>query len=416
MRGTLIAAALLLSAKLSATSCFMPPPCSLLQTKHVLLVGTVISEGVENFRIRMAQFRVDNLFKGLPLNTAEVSVAVHGDWARKGKTYLLELDERDGVLIPSTCAIHGPVDSEEIRPVVDYLNAWREGKALTTSLRVITSEGARVVVHGPHGRIEDLAGSDGGVTFHDIAPGKYRIETIKDHHVVDEAAAHHTVEVVSGSCPTAFIRMRATASLSGRAVDPNGRPLSNLSLQLAEAGQPVSNNATTDDEGFFQFGNLIPGSYYLGINISDQIRSSPLPQLYYPGVRSKDIAIPIDIAPGETKTDLILTVPDFGPVREITLCVADKSGRRLPDISIDDVDTYDEIGRTDYGGLGDLRTEATGCLKTKAFSKVNYRVFAAGAVDGHLWNSQTVHIPAGREPFTALLIAEPVKYPDLIAK
>lgn len=81
--------------------------------------------------------------------------------------------------------------------------------------------------------------------------------------------------------------MPASASVAGRALDENRRPLAYTQIQIHQTNG-FSDSVTTDADGFWRFDNLRPGTYNLQIN-PEQLRGedvAPLMRLVY-ATRSK---------------------------------------------------------------------------------------------------------------------------------
>jgi len=218
--------------------------------------------------------------------------------------------------------------------------------------------------------------------------------------------------------------LSAEAEVSGFVRDARGAAIASLQLELISIPkdplQRLSPNepwfeAKTDSEGRFRFESVSPGRYYLGANIMDYLRNSSVPRTYYPGQRSRDGAIPIEVKLGEASENLLFTLPDFGPSRVIQLCVVDENG--IPARFAGIGDALEKLG-DDFANLGEkLQTDETGCLKAIAYARAAYAVRASLAAPGGDFRqarfSDSVVIPPGDDSVRQVLtLKKPLGIPE----
>jgi len=161
----------------------------------------------------------------------------------------------------------------------------------------------------------------------------------------------------------------------------------------------------TNTDGRFLFESVSPGRYFLGSNVIG-LNTSAVPPTYYPGQRTRNGAIPVDVKLGETVDNLLFTLPDFGGPREIQVCVVDEIGKPVPSAGI--ADELDETGG-DFARLGEkLTTDETGCIKARGYSRAAYAMHAIVRPPGaDIWQmrfSDSLVINPGEEPVHQVLI------------
>ncbi len=166
-------------------------------------------------------------------------------------------------------------------------------------------------------------------------------------------------------------------------------------------------DATTDSDGRFVFESVSPGRYLLGSNIIQQ-STSRIPSTYYPGQRSREGAYPLNVRLGEGISDLRFTLPDFGRLREIQICVVDENGRPVPSVQVVSRFGADETG---FARLGEnLKTDEMGCLTTQGYTRATYSIHAffrpPGSDFRQARHSDGLVINPGEEPVRRVLVLE----------
>ncbi len=144
--------------------------------------------------------------------------------------------------------------------------------------------------------------TDSGGRFSSIGlkAGRYRLAAAK---------AGYTLTTVSPVIPgkPAQIRMRRSASISGRAFDAYGDPVIGLAVMIfpAEGGvsSPAAKVATTDDLGEYRAGGLPPGAYYVAVNqlSIDSVGAVNRTPMFFPSMSSRETAQALSLAPGDQR-------------------------------------------------------------------------------------------------------------------
>jgi len=359
---------------------------------------------------------------GIPRLTKEVVVTAEGSWLLKGSAYLIDASEGDDKqLYPNICGASGETTSEYTAPVLDFLRQRAKGKA-KTSLTVYVSDQHQplsdfeVKINGPNGTLKGRTGADGLARFDDIKPGSYHATVARVHYRADtESSSIPDLAVLAGSCPSAQIAVKPDPVVAGVVLHTSGVPVPGLPLELISAPEgpieKISLNrpfflTKTDAQGHFDFESVSPGRYLLGTNIIGQA-TSPTPPAFYPGSRTRDAAASIEVRLGEPVDKLLFTLPDFGRLREIRVCVVDQDGKATPGVDI-------ASGLPLQNGaklVGELTTDETGCVRAHGYTIATYLIHAILQPPGtdflQLRLSDETIIEPGEDPVRKVLVLKP---------
>ncbi len=415
--------------QLPATSCMHVPLCARIRLGSVLFIGTVLDPGfpaeAKPGATQNVRFQVDEIFEGLPAATREAVVTAEGPWFLKGHSYLMDTGRgTDGHLHSTICGTSSDLTSPDIEETLDFLRKRANGKTETSLSVRVTGSGqplpdADVTIAASAGRLTTRTGADGIAMFSGIKPVRYAVQATREHYHPDTESYYSDseVDVVAGTCPSAMVALRADSAVGGRVVNSKGEPVKLLELELVTAPENPSEElslhkpsfeATTDAEGAFVFDAVSPGRYLLGSNIIDQ-NSSLVPATFYPGQRTREGAYPIEVKLGERIENVIFTLPDFGSLREIQLCVIDEKGKSVTGASLDTED-FEHTGGNFAGLVQNLITDQTGCVTTRGYSKVAYPLSAnLRPADGSFWGtrfSDNLVIEPGEEPVHRVLVLD----------
>src|SRR5437764_4640598 len=75
-------------------------------------------------------------------------------------------------------------------------------------------------------------------------------------------------------CFVALAQQSATASLSGRVVDPNGAVIVGAQITAKNKATDIQRETKTNDQGLFVLTNLVPGEYELRIKTNGFIEKT----------------------------------------------------------------------------------------------------------------------------------------------
>ena len=419
IRLALVIATGALCAKTWATTCAVPPPCARIHAQSVLFTGTVIAvDPPINDRDptpRMARVKVDEIFEGLPFGTKEVTVSSSG-WLERGRNYVFDVAKgNDGIFTPTICGSSGELDSKYTAEFIDFLHQRKAGN-VGTSLNVYVTDRHKpvsdvsVTITGSKGTRSSKTDASGNANFGNVEPGSYKIHVSRAFYEIDsDFHTTESVDVLSGTCVGNMVGVKAQGTVTGLVRDSHGAPVAHLPIELnAVRDQPSISigdwfSAETDESGAFLFSAVSPGRYYMGTNLLDYVRSASIPRVFYPGSRSRDGAVPVEVHLGGSVENLTLTLPDFGPRRAIKMLVVDESGMPVAGALINDAGDKD----SDLGALGrDLKTNDKGLVTVHGFEGVHYRVTAVlrNADFRRTRFSENLDIAPGKGQFESILV------------
>ena len=133
---------------------------------------------------------------------------------------------------------------------------------------------AEVTIAGASGTRTAKSGPDGSFSFGGLAEGRYALRAVRDG-----SAAYLDgvmVAIGDGGSGVVTVELRAATTLSGRLRDRSGRVIAGGEATLAEAdGAPLPRSATSDGEGNFRFGAVLPGSYVVTARADGYYPSEP---------------------------------------------------------------------------------------------------------------------------------------------
>ena len=133
---------------------------------------------------------------------------------------------------------------------------------------------------------------DGRFRLTGLSPGKFKVTLL----LPDELYTYkpeQELTVGDRGCATVNYHVVDNGRLSGRVLDPEGRPAAKVGLQLMEADHtdPLKDQAKyaqTDAEGHYTFESLPPGRYVLAANLKrlpdPNDPTNDYPRTFYPGV------------------------------------------------------------------------------------------------------------------------------------
>lgn len=166
-------------------------------------------------------------------------------------------------------------------------------------------------------RVHRLA--DGGeVRF--VVPGEFTLEAATTNGFVGTASLTLAAGAVEG--PEIVVAMQPGVQVGGQVVAlGDGRPLGGATVQL-QGGEPLGLVATTDADGAFRLGPLLPGALTLHVHHGDHE-----PQAYGPvAVPGAALRIPLRTLPQTTLRGRVRSRPDLQPIAGAAVLWRSESG------------------------------------------------------------------------------------------
>jgi hypothetical protein len=355
-------------------------PCSALTGSDPVFVGLVLKDSGEGKGTGPARVRVEEGLANTPESLREVDIDTG---AGSSCYHRLQAGERY-VIFPQTqprnnpwriggCGPTFPVRGNE--HLLDALrNAARKGpsrlvgKVLRMRNQYETAEGiagATVTAQSPLGQYSTATDASGRFEISGLPSGFYRLEVSKpgfesaDEFNLRQRSGTHmiynqltkraepnpedkpgTVHISSRSCTDRNLALWPDRSVSGRVFDPQGIPLSGVTVQafpFKEGERPTPSPlrvTKTDANGNYALRPLPDGEYLIGVNIAPFDDSDAHPPTQVPSPVRIAEALPVKnidlhLPPKRTGTTLHLhiTGPDGAPRPGVFVQLANPAGR-----------------------------------------------------------------------------------------
>ncbi|MCC6811370.1 MAG: carboxypeptidase regulatory-like domain-containing protein [Deltaproteobacteria bacterium] len=147
--------------------------------------------------------------------------------------------------------------------------------------------------------------------------------------------------------PSTPVEQQARATLSGVVYDYLGAPLRNAVVKLEGPTVPVNSPLTTDDDGAFNFGELIPGAYTLDVKHPNHLRQ--IRDLLLSAGEARDLAVELEAVPSVLTGEVGHITGTVQKAGELALPAAaqDHSGITVEVVGVGTRTTTSSAGRFD---------------------------------------------------------------------
>ncbi|MCA1643019.1 MAG: carboxypeptidase-like regulatory domain-containing protein, partial [Acidobacteria bacterium] len=284
--------------------------------------------------------------------------------------------------------------------------AWKEGEEPFKPLASTT-----VVVEGPAGLVAAQTDGRGDFRFTNLAPGDYKVRLkvpkgLTTYEMSQDSYAVRKASVVERGCARIDFHLEADTRVAGRVLDAEGKPLTDAAVQMRGAPGSRSsgvNSTRTDAEGRFEFKDMTPGDYLLGIRIYNApFGIVPYPRTFYPGVPTEAQAAVLVVKEGDQLRDLELRLPARLNEYEVEGAVVWSDGRPAPGANL--YLSLQEGGATTAFVM--LKADERGRFKLKVCEGLSFTVnaYTDGAGDAMAARSPQVEVPPrGSAPLKLVL-------------
>ncbi len=166
--------------------------------------------------------------------------------------------------------------------------------------------------------------ADGSFSFAAVAPGSYVVFGERDQFLTSFDFRSALVELQPGqTLSNVVVKLTPEGTISGKVLDENGKPVPRAQVSaLVEShrrdpGQLTEESTSVSDaNGTFNLAEIRPGAHYLmvgppppgGGGSADQPASPPPVRTFYPRALAFDDAGRVDVGPGQSVSDLTITM------------------------------------------------------------------------------------------------------------
>jgi hypothetical protein len=291
------------------------PPCEEFFRTDAVFVGTVRSispiEGSghhpqsANSRVRLT---VDRAFRGIDGDVVELMTEPSGGQCgypfRVGERYVVYARRHeDKNLWASICSRTQPIgQADEDRRYFERLPAAGSGGriygSVNNAMRLLSKhpliyepvESVRILFQGPAGQYSAVSDHEGEYQITGLPSGEYAFKVIVPAPF-SQRYSEGKIQLRAPGCVQADFSLRYDNRVSGSLAAPDGGPAPDVEVELrpaeaAAAGWVSTGNARakTDARGLFEFPDLPPGRYVVGVGLTRWLsRDTVYPRTFHPG-------------------------------------------------------------------------------------------------------------------------------------
>ncbi|HVF41861.1 MAG TPA: hypothetical protein VM936_02550 [Pyrinomonadaceae bacterium] len=396
-----------LAARADACSCVAPgPPCQAYWNTSVVFVGTPLSVSHveverDGYKVtqRLFRFRVEESLRGgVKVGELEVQTGAGGGDCgydfEPGTKYLVYGYDVEGAGRVGTgiCSRTRPLAAaeEDVRYIRGVPGLPEGGEIFGTAKRYAVNhetgawdeagavEGARVTAASGAQRLEAMTGGDGSYSLKGLSPGRYTVSVVLPANL--SPREEETVEIHGRGCAQVDYRTVLDGRVAGKLADARGKSLGGVFVNLLPAGAKDafrSLSGRTKEDGSFEFRELPPGRYLLGVNLGDAPdEEMPYRSTYYPSTTDRAAAKVFELGEGERLGGVEFRLPPPLAPRAVTGVVVWPDGSPVEGGSVN----LTEVASGRPGAWG-FKLDRQGRFSVPAYEGVPYKISASVPAD-----------------------------------
>jgi len=406
-------------------------PCVAFQEADAVFVGkvtgsSVVTKGKPRWAHRVVHFAVLEGFAGVKGKTIDIGTGLgDGDCGYEfatGKSYFVYAWRiKEGTLLWTT--ICGATKSLAVaqtdltfaRQVVHGGDRTRLYGRVVRSSRADLGEPLRqdgigsvtVTAEGPaHQQLTVVTDGEGLFSIAGSLEGDYTVRAAAPGGF--PGIAPQRVTIPAGQCNGVVLESSGLATLAGRAVDLQDRPIPSLWIELVSMRDRElldGEGVYTSADGRYLFEHIPPGSYVLAVNPKGKTEAlkAPYPKTFFPRAGSPTEAEPIILRAQEVRD-----LPDFeiappAAARTVTGIVRWPAGRPAAGIHV--------VLRAGLCGLAD-ETDVAGRFKLTGYEGYTYTLTAMTLAKGPSAQAKPEKVVVGGEDLELDLVLDQPRSPD----
>ncbi len=336
-----------------ACSCVSEQPvCEAFGGSTAVFVGRVVGAAEQKtgtgedgtkitYDVGSIYFMVEEAFSGVKARTKVTiqSGTGGGDcgyWFRRGEQYLVyAYGDEKGKLYTSICSRTRPLAAaDEDLPSLRTLPPAGTGVRLhgvvaklsdtpesdNKERKVEGIAGITVTVKHPGGRRQEIVtDSEGRYELTGLKPGEYEVSAALPDYYYKNEYSTHKIRVYDRGCAEASFAAIPDGRITGQVLDAEGKPVRKAKVVLISpkaegyltmGDEVASDYIHNDPQGRFEFEQVPPGEYHLGLNVTfSPDADEPYLPTYYPGVTERSLATVIKVGLGQKLKDYVLRLP-----------------------------------------------------------------------------------------------------------
>ncbi len=400
-------------------------PCESYWSASAVFLGTVTlsTTGVLNLSgrdvtQRVFRFHVDKAFRGIQAKDVEVTTgfgdADCGYGFQLGGQYLVYAYRSDAnVLSTNICSRTRPASrAADDLAFIEQLPKAEPGGTIFGEVKLQRSdqeptpvEAVKIVLAGKDKQYETTTDGKGNYKVSRVTPGSYRVKL----ELPKGTSIHNAeleVKVADRGCARAGFWVEPDTRVTGRVVDAQGLPASDVLMELI----PVESNRSgfpsyvrTDAEGRYAMKLVPPGRYLLGVRIAGSAGSTyvPFPQTYYPGVKEQAGATVISLDEGEHFEAEVLILPPRFVERQLNGIVRDSKGQAVAGATVWLKENQYQDADMPYR----RETDSEGRFSFPVYEGIKYRLNAYTEGTGaNRKRSEEIHVVISANPEILILV------------
>jgi hypothetical protein len=300
--------------------------CGLDADYAYIFTGTVLSSSDISDTEKRLQVAPHEMFRGVP--ASELTLVIEQDDClpelRVGEEWLfyLQRDEKAHSLVLPYGSLSKPIaeaqqeistlrrtmsDSGLILGYVSHYVGDDSDGGTSTTTEPVASQKVTAIRESDGAEYSAISDTDGNYEFEPLPIGSY---TLSANTRPGLWAPDWRATIRPRSCHAYHFELRTDGRMSGHVRPADGKPLTDPWVDVVSEDGGRGDSAYVDDEGRFEARGLEPGRYVIGVGINAQPNTAEWrARVYYPGVRSKDEAIVVELGTAERRRGVDFKIP-----------------------------------------------------------------------------------------------------------